>query len=351
MKIQNIKYFITILFISLISFSAIATDTVLNVYKNDNSVEKFYLNGITNLTTNTAENLLVIQLKVGKTININLGVIDSITYTEENISIPSISTILAEYDKTLEQVVCGINVTKDGGLTVVEKGLLWSKTAPPSYNTGNKLAYGKGTGQFYSVVSDILATEAVYVRPYALNSKGLVMGDPQKVSEITGNVTFTLDIDKNKYPRQYALIEEAMDSACYYYNHYTPFEANVHVYYNEGIPTAQAGYHGSIGFGANERYMYVGTAMHEMAHFFGSGTTTIWKSLMVGGIWQGESGKAVCLELTGDVLKGDNNSSPVHYWPTGINQREEIKSAQDLVNHAKVVKAMLVDDCKLPTKF
>ena len=201
------------------------------------------------------------------------------------------------------------------------------------------------------MISNIKSTEEVYVRPYAITSRGIFYGQTEKVSEITGNVTYTLDIDKNQYPRQYELIKTALDSAIYYYNRYTPFETNIHVYYNEGIPTAQASYHGSLGFGANERYMYVGTAMHEMAHFFGSGTTSVWQSMLVGGVWQGESGQSVCKELTGDQLRGDNNDHPQHYWPTGINQKEEVKGVQDLINHAKVVKAMLVDDCGLPTKF
>jgi hypothetical protein len=51
------------------------------------------------------------------------------------------------------------------------------------------------------------------------------------------------------------------------------------------------------------------------------------------------------------TLKGDNNSNPQHYWPTGINQREEVSSQTDLINHAKIVKAMLIDDAKLPTSW
>ena len=350
MKLTNIKYLFSLLLIMTIGNFAQASDTVLSVYKNDNTVERFYLYGISEMTTDEVANELVIELKLGPVININLGLIDSITYTQETISSAQVSLTVAEYDKALEQIVCGVNVSNDGGLTVIERGLAYSKTGTPTY-LSNTLKYGTGKGKFYSIVPDIKSSEAVYVRPYAMTSRGIYYGKTEKVSEITGNVTFTLDIDQNQYPRQYELIKIAMDSACYYYNRYTPFETNIHVYYNEGIPTAQADYHGSIGFGANERYMYVGTAMHEMAHFFGSGTTSIWQSTMVGGLWQGESGKAVCLELTGDALKGDNNSSPVHYWPTGINQREEVRNSDDLVAHAKVVKAMLVDDCGLPTKF
>ena len=171
-----------------------------------------------------------------------------------------------------------------------------------------------------------------------------------------GNVTYTLALDSASHPDKYRMIKTAMDSACSYYSRYTPFIWNIYVYYNAGIPTAQASYHGSIGFGPNSRYMWVGTAIHEMAHYFGSGTTTKWKSLMVGGLWQGTSGKALCNELSGGPLKGDNNSNPVHYWPYGINQKEEITNlgslaAQDkgMIDAVKIIKAMLVDDCGLPT--
>jgi hypothetical protein len=97
--------------------------------------------------------------------------------------------------------------------------------------------------------------------------------------------------------------------------------------------------------------MWVGTTMHEMAHYFGSGTTNEWKAKMVSGVWQGATGTALCLQLTGQSLKGDNNSNPIHYWPTGINYRSEVGSQTDLINHARIIKAMLIDDCKLPASW
>lgn len=164
-------------------------------------------------------------------------------------------------------------------------------------------------------------------------------------------MTYTLAVDQQQYPEYHQLLKTALDSACYYYNMYTSFTANIYVYYNAGIPTAQASYHGSIGFGPNTSYMWVGTAMHEMAHYFGSGTTNTWKNLMVGGVWQGSNAQSLCQELAGETLKGDNNSNPIHFWPYGINYRSEVHSSTDLVNHAKIVQAMLVEDCGLPTSW
>ncbi len=163
-----------------------------------------------------------------------------------------------------------------------------------------------------------------------------------------GNVTYTLDMDSASNPTKYELIKTAMDSACWYFNKYTPFSEDIYVYYSDGIPTAQASHRGSIGFGSNTRYMWVGTAIHEMAHYFGSGTTSTWQSKIVDGKWTGTAGNNMAKSIDGGTISGDSQ----HYWPHGINQKEEItnlggKDAQHegLVNAVKVINAMLVDDC------
>ena len=167
-----------------------------------------------------------------------------------------------------------------------------------------------------------------------------------------GNVTYTLAMDSMAYPQAYQLIKIAMDSACYYFNKYTPFIQDVYVYYSPGIPTAQASYHGSLGFGPNTRYMWVGTAIHEMAHYFGSGTTSLWQSKMASGTWSGTVANDLMESLSGGPIYGDSQ----HYWPYGINQKEEItnlgsQSVQEkaLADAVKLIRAMLVDDCGLPT--
>jgi hypothetical protein len=167
-----------------------------------------------------------------------------------------------------------------------------------------------------------------------------------------GHVTYTLACDSSANPEPFRLITEAMDSACSYYSKYTPFIENIYVYFEPGIPTAQANFHGSIGFGANTRYMWVGTAIHEMAHYFGSGTSDEWHALLLNGVWTGEVANELVKSATGDVLHGDNQ----HYWPYGINQKEEITGLgsieiQDkaLADAVKIIKAMLVDDAGLPT--
>jgi autotransporter-associated beta strand protein len=126
----------------------------------------------------------------------------------------------------------------------------------------------------------------------------------------------TFNVEANGWPnaahRDAAVA--AMTSALARYNNYGDFgNSNIYVYYNSGIPTAQASYcctpgnPGSIGFGGtypNER-----VTMHEIAHYLGSGT--------FGDPWDGARGEALIDQFDGleATLEGDAN----HFWPYGLN--------------------------------
>ena len=133
MKLINTKYIYGLILFVFVGFFANAADTILNIHRNDNTVDRFYLYGITDMTTDEAANELVIKLKLGLIVNIDLGTIDSITYTQETVTPAIVSLTVAEYDKSLEQIVCGVSVSEAGGLNVVERGLVYSKTGIPSY--------------------------------------------------------------------------------------------------------------------------------------------------------------------------------------------------------------------------
>ena len=268
--------------------------------------------------------------------------------------LPVVETVSATYNNTTNKVNCVSKITSNGGCGIaVNRGVCWSTTNLPTIND-SKYASGTGVGQFYSLMTNLSPNTTYYVRAYATNCAGTAYGNQLSIKLLMGSVTYTLDINPTTYPEPYRLIKIAMDSACVYYNRYTTFRGNIYVYYNTGIPTAQASYHGSIGFGSNTRYMWVGTAMHEMAHFMGSGTTTEWQGKVVNGIWTGPVASALLKSLTGETLKGDSQ----HFWPYGINQKEEITGlgnaaaqAVGLSTTAKLVQAMVVNDCGLPTSW
>jgi len=243
-----------------------------------------------------------------------------------------------------QKATCAGRVISDGGYGVLKaRGFCWSKSHNPTiddFTSVNGIFNGTYTGSMINLEDKAI----YYVRAYATNPLGTSYGAELKVTAITisGNVTYNLAKATNPTATEleaYRLIKIAMDSACYYYNRYTTFSKNIYVYYDEGIPTAQASYNGAIGFGKSTTYMHVCTAMHEMAHYMGSGTTSKWQSLTVNGIYVGTAATAKLKSLTGEVLKGDD----MHFWPYGLNYLSEVKSANDYIYHAKIVEAMRTD--------
>jgi len=164
------------------------------------------------------------------------------------------------------------------------------------------------------------------------------------VSNTLAKVEYTLHMSANPNDDErdaYARIKEAMDLGVYYYNTYTSLSKFINVYYSSGVPTAEASSNGDLRFGNDRNYMYVGTAMHEMAHTMGMGTTDDYRRMFKDGVFQGQKAQALLREIDGPdaVLKGDNQ----HFWPYGLNYRSEVRSEQDLINHARIVDAMYQD--------
>jgi hypothetical protein len=164
------------------------------------------------------------------------------------------------------------------------------------------------------------------------------------ISKAQAAVEYTLHKSANPTADEldaYSRIESVMNSAIYYYNTYTSLSKFINVYYSSGVPTAEASNNGDLRFGNDRNYMFVGTAMHEIAHTMGMGTTQEYRSMFRDGVFQGQRAQALLREIDGPnaVLKGDNQ----HFWPYGLNYRSEVHSEQDLINHAKIVNAMYQD--------
>jgi len=319
------------------------------VYRNNATINSFQVQQVDSLKFSSEQTVMDVYRNDLSVTKIPLTSVDSIRFSDNNL--PEAELVKAVYNYTTYRAMCTVNIKSDGNCPLLERGVCWSTQKNPTIHDRKSFA-GTSTGQFIIQTGVLSVDSTYYIRAYARNCIGSAYGNEIVIKPTTGNVTFTLDIDKVKYPNEYKLIKEAMDSACYYYNRYTTFKGNIYVYYNAGIPTAQASYHGSIGFGSSTSYMWVGTAMHEVAHFVGSGTTTSWRANLVSGTWVGAKGKEVIASFgTGEVLKGDSNSNPIHFWPYGINYRSEVRSATDLIRHAKLVQAMVVDDAKVPNTW
>lgn len=160
-----------------------------------------------------------------------------------------------------------------------------------------------------------------------------------------GQITYNLQKAANPDADQldaYTRITKAMDSALVHYNRHTNIKKQLNVRYNPGVPTAEANFDGLISFGSDRAYMVVITAMHEMGHTMGVGTTSEYRNLIKDGVFTGEHTTAAIRAISGDataVIKGDNQ----HFWPYGLNYAHEVKSEQDLINHCLIVNAMWQD--------
>lgn len=290
--------------------------------------------------------------------NSGISYSNQIQITTNNFTIPTVKTLSATYNASTNKINCVVNISSNGGCALVERGVCWS-TKPNPTIADSKFSSGITVGQFYGLISDVNINNKYYIRGYATNCMGTAYGEELTVQVLMGNITYSIQAGlETSEPTYYKLIKQAMDSACWYYNRYTNFRGNIYVYYNSGIPTAQASYHGSIGFGPNTGYMWVGTAMHEVAHFVGSGTRWEWQSKLSAGVWTGKAASDLLKSWTGEVLKGDNNSNPIHFWPYGINYKTEITNLgsianqqQALMRHCLLVKAMVVDDAGIPNSW
>lgn len=173
----------------------------------------------------------------------------------------------------------------------------------------------------------------------------LFLGLTYGIAFSQGNITYTLNQEANPTADQldaYQNIKKGMDSSLVHYNRYTTQTKHLQVYYNTGVPTADASFNGTIRFGSNRSYMAVGTSMHEIAHTLGIGTTTEYQNLIQNGVFTGANATKMIRDISGDQsaqLKGDG----MHFWPNGINYASEVKSEQDLINHCKMVEAIVQD--------
>ena len=113
----------------------------------------------------------------------------------------------------------------------------------------------------------------------------------------------------------------------------------VDVYYNSGVPTAQAGLYGAIEFGGtwpNER-----VTQHELNHWLGSGTEGNWYNLFTDGVWTGAKVNALIKQFDGEdaVLR----QSGYHFYGYGLNYDSEVTDNSIYMRNVALTYAMRQD--------
>jgi hypothetical protein len=139
--------------------------------------------------------------------------------------------------------------------------------------------------------------------------------------------------------RAYDLITRAMNAAVARYNNLSGLGKSITAHYEPSVPTADGNINGTIRFGAfasmNER-----TALHEISHTIGVGTSGRWGSLGCGGTFRGAQATALVKQYNGPsaVISCDRQ----HFWPYGLNFDNEF-SQTNADRHVKIVEAMVRD--------
>ncbi|WP_405522974.1 hypothetical protein OG426_06620 [Streptomyces canus] len=156
-------------------------------------------------------------------------------------------------------------------------------------------------------------------------------------------ITWTLERASNPTADQqaaYTLITSAMNAAVARYNNLSDLGKSITVRYDTSVPTADGNLNGTIRFGSNRSYMTERTALHEIAHTIGVGTSSGWSSLGGSGTWTGAQATALLRQFDGSSAKLSTGGG--HFWPYGLNYENEFSgTAAD--RHVQIVAAMVRD--------
>ncbi|WP_020118266.1 hypothetical protein [Streptomyces canus] len=156
-------------------------------------------------------------------------------------------------------------------------------------------------------------------------------------------ITWTLERASSPTADQqsaYTQITSAMNAAVARYNKLSDLGKSITVRYDPSVPTADGNLNGTIRFGSSRSYMTERTALHEIAHTIGVGTSAGWSSLGGNGTWTGAQAAALVRQYDGSSAKLSTGGG--HFWPYGLNYEMEFSStAAD--RQVRIVAAMVRD--------
>ena len=144
-----------------VCWSTTSNPTVSDNHTSDGTGTGTFTSTITGLTPGTTYYVRAYAINYVDTAYGNEDTIT--TWTIPTVTTDTVSNI------TDTSVVCGGNVTSDGGTPVTARGFCWDTVPYPTINT-NHTTDGSGTGNFTSSVTVLSARTTYYVRAYAINA-------------------------------------------------------------------------------------------------------------------------------------------------------------------------------------
>jgi uncharacterized protein (TIGR02145 family) len=97
---------------------------------------------------------------------------------QELSSLPTIETVPV-FSVFQRDALSGGTISSDGGLEILEKGIVWSTNQNPDISLSTKTNEGGNSSNFNSTISNLLPGTRYYVRAYATNSIGTAYGQEQ----------------------------------------------------------------------------------------------------------------------------------------------------------------------------
>ena len=122
------------------------------------------------------------------------------TYTTANI--PKVEIVeVTNVTDTSAKFTC--QVTKDGGVTIIDRGLCWSAEPDPTVD-GLHVSGGYGMGAYTCDIFDLEYATDYYVRAYAVNTFGTAYSETYKLTSapIMPAVTTTLQLTTHTHPTE-----------------------------------------------------------------------------------------------------------------------------------------------------
>ncbi len=255
---------------------------------------------------------------------------------------PIIHTNTTDYMNVVAKcaVVTGQFESYGSNATITEYGLCYSTTANPTTSNTYKAAadiadedntFGDELKGMFGVYFDNLTAQTTYhVRAYCKytvnGTSYTTYGEDRTITTPNpSGMTWAWEGGQTPSAEVKARIEEAMNGAKEYYNNYCTLYKWAGTCYNSGVQTADCSLRADgscyIRFGPTARYQWVGTAQHELSHGYGVGQTSAYAGYP-------NPFKFKRATLTLRVFLKDMtmliSHDRQHYWPGGINQREEV---------------------------
>ena len=110
------------------------------------------------------------------------------TFTTRD-GIPTLTTIEVT-NITGATATCGGDITDNGGLNVISRGVCWSTAPNPTVNDSHT-SNGSGSGIFSSNITDLSVSTTYYVRAYAITNAGTAYGEAVNFTTRDGIPTLT----------------------------------------------------------------------------------------------------------------------------------------------------------------